>query len=85
MSTPAYTHETIADLAETGRLDGKRVRFLATDCRLVPRGSIGIVSCAHYGKVTATFTNEAMAEGSAWREVTLETHVSNVELELVVE
>lgn len=75
-------NETISDLARSGRLAGRRVRFLADDIPTwVPKGTIGIVKyVSEEPRVIVDFERTDLPEQSVWRHIDLETRLSCVEL-----
>lgn len=76
------TRETIGDLARQGRLEGRRVRFLAEDIpSWVPKGTIGVVKwVSDVPRAIVDFERLDQSEKSAWRHIDLETRLENLEL-----
>lgn len=78
-------NETIADLARSGRLEGRRVRFLGEDIPTwVPKGTCGIVVYVpvpyEHPRAVVHFVREDLPETSVWRRIDLETRLRNLEL-----
>lgn len=76
-------YETLGDLAQTGKLVGRRVRFLGTDVpALVPFGTIGVVQDVrpHEPKALVVYKRTDVGAQSVWHEVHLESHFRFLEL-----
>ena len=78
--------ETLADLAGSGKLEGRRVRFACDDgeqySSLPKRGTVGIVLDVRSSEAKATvhYVRPELHEGHPWREVTVESRFCFLEL-----